>query len=48
MPTVQEVDSLDKLKEVRTPLGHVPANYNGTLLKLSIHPTTVHIEDLTN
>ena len=46
MPTVQEVDSLDKLKEVRTPLGHVPANYNGTLFKkLSIHPTTVHIED---
>ena len=46
MPTVQEVDSLDKIKEVRTPLGHVPANYNGTLFKkLSIHPTTIHMDD---
>ena len=46
MPTVQEVGTLKEIKEVRTPVGHVPANYNGTLFKkLDIHPTTIHIHD---
>ena len=44
MPTVQEVGTLKEIKEVRTPVGHVPANYNGTFFKkLDVHPTTIHV-----
>ena len=45
MPTVQEVGTLKEMKEVRTPVGHVPANYNGTFFKkLDVHPTTIHVD----
>jgi hypothetical protein len=37
LPTIQRVDTLKEIDSVRTPVDHVPANYNGKALSALLH-----------
>ena len=37
LPTIQQVDNLKEIDSVRTPIDHVPANYDGKALNVLLH-----------